>query len=73
MTSKNPSLVTLKNVGFFRSGRWLIRGVNLTVNYGEILTPNGACYVCDENEFSIKKGDTKCEDCPDEAVCLGGI
>ncbi len=45
MTSKNTSLVTLKNAGYFRSGRWLIRGVNLTVNYGEILTligPNGS-------------------------------
>ena len=45
MLQNNSSLITLKNAGFFRSGRWLVRGVNLTVNSGEILTligPNGS-------------------------------
>ena len=38
MIQNNSSLITLKNAGIFRSGRWLVRGVNLTVNSGEILT-----------------------------------
>ena len=45
MIQNNSSLITLKNAGLFRSGRWLVRGVNLTVNSGEILTligPNGS-------------------------------
>ena len=45
MIQKNSFLISLKNAGFFRSGRWLVRGVNLTVNSGEILTligPNGS-------------------------------
>ena len=45
MIQNNSSLITLKNAGCFRSGRWLVRGVNLTVNSGEILTligPNGS-------------------------------
>ena len=45
MIQNNSSLITLKNAGIFRSGRWLVRGVNLTVNSGEILTligPNGS-------------------------------
>ena len=45
MIQKNSFLISLKNAGFFRSGKWLVRGVNLTVNSGEILTligPNGS-------------------------------
>tara|TARA_B100000945_G_scaffold184808_1_gene148162 strand:- start:188 stop:1036 length:849 start_codon:yes stop_codon:yes gene_type:complete len=45
MKQKTSSLISLENAGFFRSGRWLVRGVNLTVNSGEILTligPNGS-------------------------------
>ena len=45
MIQNNSSLITLKTAGLFRSGRWLVRGVNLTVNSGEILTligPNGS-------------------------------
>ena len=45
MIQKKSFLISLKNAGFFRSGRWLVRGVNLTVNSGEILTligPNGS-------------------------------
>ena len=45
MIRNNSSLIILKNAGFFRSGRWLVRGINLTVNPSEILTligPNGS-------------------------------
>ena len=38
-------LITLDNAGLFRSRRWLVRGVSLTVGAGEILTligPNGS-------------------------------
>ena len=41
----NSSLITLNNAGIFRSGRWLVRGVSLSVEMGEILTligPNGS-------------------------------
>ena len=40
---------------------------------GEILTPTDACYKCDPNEFTLEAGADKWEDCPSEAVCLGGI
>nr|CAD6413677.1 metal ABC transporter ATP-binding protein [Rhizobium sp. Q54] len=50
MTNKGvPSdrrhLVELKNAGLYRDGRWLVRGIDLTIAAGEILTligPNGA-------------------------------
>ncbi len=43
----NPSepLVSLKNVGLEKSGRWLVRGIDLQVRSGEIVTligPNGS-------------------------------
>ena len=45
MAQDNSSLITLNNAGIFRSGRWLVRGVSLSVEMGEILTligPNGS-------------------------------
>ena len=46
MTSNNPlPLVCLKNIGIFRSGKWLVRGIDLTVHKNEIVTligPNGS-------------------------------
>ncbi|MEX3009787.1 ATP-binding cassette domain-containing protein [Hoeflea sp. TYP-13] len=41
----SDALVTLENAGFERSGKWLVRGVDLTVRRGEIVTligPNGS-------------------------------
>lgn len=41
----NHQLVTLENAGIFRGGRWLVRGVDLSVGRGEIVTligPNGS-------------------------------
>ena len=38
-------LITLSNAGIFRSGRWLVRGIDLEVRRGEIVTligPNGS-------------------------------
>ena len=38
-------LVSLENAGIFRSGRWLVRGVSMSVAAGEIVTligPNGS-------------------------------
>lgn len=40
----NP-LITLSNAGIFRGGRWLVRGIDLEVRRGEIVTligPNGS-------------------------------
>ncbi|MCA1300134.1 ATP-binding cassette domain-containing protein [Stappia indica] len=40
-----PPLVRLENAGLYRDGRWLVRGVDLTVARGEIVTligPNGS-------------------------------
>jgi zinc transport system ATP-binding protein len=40
-----PELVRLENVGIKRAGRWLVRGVGLSVHAGEIVTiigPNGS-------------------------------
>ena len=45
MLSRTDPLVTLDNAGLSRNGRWLVRGVSLTVNPGEIVTligPNGS-------------------------------
>ena len=45
MENDSSSLITLNNAGLFRSGRWLVRGVSLSVEMGEILTligPNGS-------------------------------
>lgn len=45
MLQKSDSLVTLKNAGIYRSGKWLVRGVAMTVEPGEIVTligPNGS-------------------------------
>ena len=42
-------------------------------DYGEILTVTNTCYVCDENYYSIEAGATNCKECPEEAICLGGI
>jgi len=43
--SKSETLVELSNAGIHRSGRWLVRGVDLAVRRGEIVTligPNGS-------------------------------
>jgi len=45
MFDQSNSLVTLENAGLNRGGRWLVRGVDLTVHRGEVVTligPNGA-------------------------------
>ncbi|MGI9364166.1 MAG: ATP-binding cassette domain-containing protein [Rhizobiaceae bacterium] len=45
MLQKNQSLVSLNNAGMNRAGKWLVRGVTMTVEPGEIVTligPNGS-------------------------------
>ena len=45
LLAKNKILINLKNVGVFRGKRWLVRGVDLAVRAGEIVTiigPNGS-------------------------------
>lgn len=45
MLETSTSLVTLGNAGLARAGRWLVRGVDLSVRRGEIVTligPNGS-------------------------------
>ena len=45
MTQLNEPLISLNNAGIFRSDRWLVRDVSLTLGPGEILTligPNGS-------------------------------
>ena len=44
-SAQQSPLVSLEQAGVFRSGRWLVRGVDLTVAAGEIVTlvgPNGS-------------------------------
>ena len=45
MLKASETLVTLENAGLERAGRWLVRGVDLSVRKGEIVTligPNGS-------------------------------
>ena len=45
MTQLNEPLISLNNAGIYRSDRWLVRDVSLTLGPGEILTligPNGS-------------------------------
>lgn len=45
MLQKNESLISLDNAGIFRDRKWLVRGVSMTVEPGEIVTligPNGS-------------------------------
>lgn len=45
MLQNNTFLVSLSSVGIYRTGHWLVRGVDLTVEPGEIVTligPNGS-------------------------------
>lgn len=45
MLKKPGSLITLDNTGINRAGRWLVRGVSMSVDAGEIVTligPNGS-------------------------------
>jgi len=45
LTPNNNPLVTLAKAGLHRDGRWLVRGIDLTVSAGEIVTligPNGS-------------------------------
>ncbi|MEM7290484.1 MAG: ATP-binding cassette domain-containing protein [Pseudomonadota bacterium] len=45
MLQKTNSLIALDNAGIFKAGKWLVRGVSMTVEPGEIVTligPNGS-------------------------------
>lgn len=45
MLQKSEQIVELTNAGLFRDGRWLVRGVDMTVHQNEIVTligPNGS-------------------------------
>ncbi len=45
MSKRTEPLITLDNVGVSRAGRWLVRGVSMAVDPGEIVTligPNGS-------------------------------
>ena len=45
MLKKSDPLVSLTGAGVFRSGRWLVRGVDMAIEPGEIVTligPNGS-------------------------------
>ena len=45
MLKKPESLISLDNAGIYRAGRWLVRGVSMVVDAGEIVTligPNGS-------------------------------
>ena len=69
MTSDVPVLVSLDNAGVLRAGKWLVRGITLSVSRGEIVTligPNGSGksttaklalgnLKCDEGSFKIDR------------------
>lgn len=45
MLHRKDKLVTLDNAGVFKSGRWLVKGITMSVGAGEIITligPNGS-------------------------------
>ena len=45
MPQETKKLIELQNAGVFRSGGWLVRGISMSVNAGEIITligPNGS-------------------------------
>ncbi len=45
MQSKTEALINLSNVGVQQDNRWLVRGIDLSIRPGEIVTiigPNGA-------------------------------
>ncbi|MEN3792248.1 ATP-binding cassette domain-containing protein [Fulvimarina sp. MAC3] len=45
MLRRPDALVTLDNAGIYRAGRWLVRGISMSVDAGEIVTligPNGS-------------------------------
>lgn len=45
MPSRPDALVTLDNAGIYRGGRWLVRGISMSIDAGEIVTligPNGS-------------------------------
>ena len=45
MSKENNILVKLNNVGLLRNQKWLVKGVSLTVEKGQIVTligPNGS-------------------------------
>ena len=45
MSEENNILVKLNNVGLLRNKKWLVKGVSLTVERGQIVTligPNGS-------------------------------
>lgn len=45
LLAENKNLIDLQNIGVFRAGRWLVRGIDLCVRSGEIVTiigPNGS-------------------------------
>ena len=39
---------------------------------GEILTPSGGCFKCEENKYTFQAGGNTCNVCPDGAICEGG-